>query len=411
MKTVLAAALALLLSGALPASASHDIKVMTLNQYLGADFASLLTAADFNAELVRILEQIAATDFPARAERQARVVAQQKPHLVGLQEVWDLRCADLNPSDGEGCENPRIADTFVDYLDETLAALAARGAHYVDAAVVKNLDLSSIPIPPILPGVPVLPPGLPFTIDGTLAFLVAIDRDVILARKDVSATPVDFGCAKRSEDGCNYQVVLRVPLSIPPLPPIEVSFERGFVGVDATVGSKHYRFVNTHPEIREPVSRDIQCAQAAELIATLEAATTTPGVFSILVGDLNSSPDDVPVAVNPQLNLPEPCSPAEVVPPYQQLVSAGYTDVWTLRRPPDPGFTCCQAPDLLNRRSTLDERIDFIFSAEAPAKVRQTRVVGDRVSDKTPPPPPRLWPSDHAGVVAALRFEDSLAAR
>jgi hypothetical protein len=261
MRKVLAAALALLLSGALPASARHevrhDIKVMTVNQYLGADFASLLAAPDFSAELVRILEQIAATDFAARAERQAREIARRKPHLVGLQEVWDLRCADLDASDGAGCENPAIADAFVNYLDETLAALAARGADYVDAAVVKNLDLSSIQIPSFLPGVPVFPPGLPFTIDGAVAFLVAIDRDVILARKDVAATPVDFGCAKPSEDGCNYQVVLRVPLSIPPLPPIEVSFERGFVGVAATVGSKHYRFVNTHPEIREPVPRDI----------------------------------------------------------------------------------------------------------------------------------------------------------
>lgn len=406
MKKVLAAALALLLSGALPASARDDIRVMTLNQYLGADFASLLTAADFSAELVRILEQIAATDFPARAQRQAREIARRKPHLVGLQEVWDLRCGDLDASDGAGCENPRIADAFVNYLDETLAALAARGADYVDAAVVKNLDLSSIQIPSFLPGVPVFPPGLPFTIDGVLAFLVAIDRDVILARTDVPATPVNFGCAKPSEDGCNYQVVLGVPVPIPPTP-IQVSFERGFVGVDATVGSKHYRFVNTHPEIREPVPRQFQCAQAAELIATLEA-TRPSGFFSIVVGDFNSSPEDEPVTG--PLPLPPPCSPTGVVPPYRQLIAAGYTDIWTLRRHPDPGFTCCQAPDLLNRRSTLDERIDFIFSAEEPAKVRQARVVGDRVSDKTRPPP-RLWPSDHAGVLATLRFEYSMAAR
>jgi endonuclease/exonuclease/phosphatase family metal-dependent hydrolase len=402
MKTALVGSLALLLSGALPASARDDIKVMTLNQYLGADFASLLAppGGDFNAELVRILEQIAATDFQARAERQAREIARRRPHLVGLQEVWDLSCTDLDGSDGAGCESPAIADAFVNYLDETLTALAARGADYVDVAVVHNLDLSSIQISPSSP------PGLPFFIDGVLAFLVAIDRDVILARTDVPATPVDFGCVKPSEDGCNYQVVLDVPVPIPPVP-IQVSFERGFVGADATVGSKHYRFVNTHPEIREPVPRQFQCAQAAELIATLDA-TSSPGVFSIIVGDLNSSPEDEPVTGI--LPLPPPCSPTEVVPPYRQLIAAGYTDIWTLRRPPDPGFTCCQAPDLLNRRSTLDERIDFIFSAVEPAKLRQARVVGDRISDKTRPPP-RLWPSDHAGVLATIRFEGSLAAR
>jgi hypothetical protein len=210
---VLVASLAVSLFGALPAFARDDIKVMTLNQYFGADFASLLAppGGDFNAALVAILEQIVATDFPARVERQAREIARQEPHLVGLQEVLDLSCADLDSSDGKGCEHPAIADAFVDHLDETLAALAARGAHYVDVAVVNNLNLSSIQIP-------LFPPGLPFVIDGVPAFLVAIDRDVILARQDVAAAPVDFGCARPSEDGCNYEVVLGAEVPIPPRP-------------------------------------------------------------------------------------------------------------------------------------------------------------------------------------------------
>ena len=272
MKPVLVASLVVSLCGALPAVASDDIKVMTLNQYLGGDLGSLIAPAggDFNAALVALLEQIAATDFPARVERQAREIARRKPHLVGLQEVLDLSCADLDSADGEGCENPAIADAFLDYLEETLQALAAQGADYVDVAVVNNLDLSSIQIP-------LFPPGLPFFIDGVPAFLVAVDRDVILARTDVPATPVDFGCAKSSEDGCNYQVVLGAEVPIPP-DPIQVSFERGFVAVDATVDFKSYRFVNTHLEIREPVPRQFQCEQAAELIETLEA-TALPGVF------------------------------------------------------------------------------------------------------------------------------------
>lgn len=56
------------------------------------------------------------------------------------------------------------------------------------------------------------------------------------------------------------------------------------------------------------------------------------------------------------------------------------------------------------RLVTLSERIDMIFSLEVPEKVKQVRLVGDRVSDKIPPPGPRLWPSDHAGVVAELEF-------
>jgi endonuclease/exonuclease/phosphatase family metal-dependent hydrolase len=237
-------------------------------------------------------------------------------------------------------------------------------------------------------------------IDGAFATLIAIDRDVILARTDVPAAAADLGCAIRSEDGCNYQFVLDVDVPTP-LGTINVSFERGYVAVDV-VGARTYRFVNTHLEIREPVPRQFQCQQAAELIATLEAATA-PEVELIVVGDLNSSPEDEP-GIGP-FPLSAPCSPDAVVPPYMQLVDAGYSDVWKLRPGKQRGFTCCQDPDLLNRRSLLDERIDFIFASRKPAKVRQARVVGASVSDKTRPPGPRLWPSDHGGVVATLQFK------
>jgi exonuclease III len=154
------------------------------------------------------------------------------------------------------------------------------------------------------------------------------------------------------------------------------------------------------------VPRQFQCEQAAELIEILE--DTTPLGFSlIVVGDLNSSPQDEPVTG--ALPLLPPCSQETVVPPYMQFVDAGYTDIWTLRPGVAPGFTCCQAADLSNRLSTLSERIDVIFSLDRPRRVEQARVVGDRVSDKTRPPGPRLWPSDHGGVVATLQFNYSPA--
>jgi hypothetical protein len=81
---------------------------------------------------------------------------------------------------------------------------------------------------------------------------------------------------------------------------------------------------------------------------------------------------------------------------------AGYTDTWTLRPGKVPGFSCCQLADLSNHQSILDERIDMIFTAEVPEKVK-ARVTGDKVADKTRPA--RLWPSDHGEVVAALEFD------
>jgi len=47
----------------------------------------------------------------------------------------------------------------------------------------------------------------------------------------------------------------------------------------------------------------------------------------------------------------------------------------------------------------------MIFSLQVPAMVKEVRVVGDKASDKTPPPGLRLWPSDHAGLTGELQFE------
>jgi hypothetical protein len=68
------------------------------------------------------------------------------------------------------------------------------------------------------------------------------------------------------------------------------------------------------------------------------------------------------------------------------------------------GFSCCQAEDLLNRKSELYERVDLIFSLAPPRKVQDARLLGESVSDKTPPPGRGLWPSDHASVAARLQY-------
>jgi hypothetical protein len=72
--------------------------------------------------------------------------------------------------------------------------------------------------------------------------------------------------------------------------------------------------------------------------------------------------------------------------------------------PGSDGFTCCQAPDLLNPNSTLSYRIDLVLTRGV--SVENIKLVGDQPSDRTlfPPSDPPLWPSDHAGVLATLRI-------
>jgi endonuclease/exonuclease/phosphatase family metal-dependent hydrolase len=369
------------------AAGRNKVKVMTRNQYLGANLEPVVlaqTPEEFLAEAINVLNTIAVNNFPLRARRLATEILLTRPDLIGLQEVFDFR---LN--------NENVGTPFVDHLAETLEALDDKGLSYVVAATVENLDIT-IPI------------------EG-LGFVQVLDRDVILVREGVDFTPLsgDFSAgglcgvpipnpvseislpptlvSEPSEDGCNYTIVAQV--EDPPLgDPIPI--ERGFVGVDATVRGKTYRFVNTHLEGAQPDPTDsdsaiIQSLQAVELVGTLQA-TTPPGLPLILVGDFNSSPNDA--SVNSDV-------------PYQIIVDGGFADIWD-RNPFkffDPyGLTCCQDDDLLNTTSLLDERLDLIF-------VRGTSFLPLAfVTGRVPIFPlrqPPNWASDHSGVFGKLIFK------
>jgi len=379
MKGFLGLSLSIALMSLVQPGMGADLKVITQNQYLGADVAPLFAAptpAAFNEAAVAALQQIAANQPAERIKALADEIVKGEPALVGLQEVFRFQCTDLAPPvAGQGCDDPSTRDAFGDHLQGTLSAL---NGVYVATAIVTNLSLV-----------------VPLFINGAAVQVEVVDRDVILARGDVTAGPVDFTafqgvgiCLKPSDQGCNYSVVLPAPS-----PFGSILIERGFVAVDATVDGNAYRFVNTHLEQKDPTNPFLslfQAAQAMELIQVLQG--TTPADRSlIVVGDINSSPVD-------------PLILGSVPTPYQQFLGAGFTDAWTLRPGKLPGLTCCQLEDLSNHKSVLYERIDMIFSLDPSEKVKQARVVGATVSDKTPPPGRGLWPSDHGAVTAELQF-------
>jgi hypothetical protein len=416
MKYVFSTTLALALLASAPALGQNRIDVMTQNQYLGADLNPVINADpdDFNDKVIETLEQVAFNDIESRAHALAALIAARLPALVGLQEVFYYECRDLGlPTPGEGCDNPRIRNAFPrDHLGLTLAALDALGESYVAVAEVVNFNTLGVIVPPV----PL--PGIPFVIDGYPALVNFFDRDVILVRGDLAggASPVDFKefqdppwniCLKDSADGCNYSIVAQAELQPPGgEDPILLNIERGFVGVDVTVEGKDYRFINTHLEVQRPsadlLSPFIQAAQSAELIGVL-AATTPPDKSLIVVGDINSSPDD-PFIPLPPGTLPPPFDEG-IIPPYLQFLGSGYTDAWDFVKPAnEPGFSCCQLSDLSNPQSILDERIDVIFAIELKKNVKNVHVLGAEIQDKTLPGP-RLWPSDHGSVAAELQFK------
>jgi endonuclease/exonuclease/phosphatase family metal-dependent hydrolase len=311
-------------------------------------------------------------------------VALTKPDLIGLQEVYDFTVNGSN-----------IGPPFVNHLDETLSALAAKGQSYQVAATLNNLDIT-VPI------------------DG-LGMVRVLDRDVILAREGVEVTSLsgDYSsgglCGVRirnpafgllgpeflestpSEEGCNFTIFLEIPSQFGST----IKVERGFVGIDAKVRGKTYRFVDTHfeqklPDPNNPDSAIFQSLQAAELVGTL-IATTPPDLNLVLLGDFNSWSEDAPIA--------------GITPPYQIIIGAGFADAWDtnpLARFDKDGLTCCEFSDLSNVTSDHYERVDIIF-------VRDTSFFPLAfVTGKIPIFPlsqPPNWASDHGGVFAKLIFK------
>jgi endonuclease/exonuclease/phosphatase family metal-dependent hydrolase len=383
------AVLVVLLVPAAPAGARgpHAIKVMTRNQYLGADLTPVILAQslqEFVDEAKEALTQVAANNFPRRAKGFAREVFLTRPDVIGLQEVFNFTVNGVNSG-----------PPFVDHLAETRNALEAAGLHYVVAGSITHLDVT-----------------VPLDINGdTIPELVrVVDRDVILVKAGLPFTTL-AGDAPAGlcgvlvsvpslpdlqstpfEDGCTYTVVAVVGDS--PVGPIVVN--RGFLGVDVKVAGKTYRVVNTHLEVKQ-LAPIVQFLQAVELAGTL-AATTPPDRTLIALGDFNSSPLDEPLG--------------GILPPYQVLVDpplgfpdAGLEDAWisNVLAPLDPnGFTCCQPAELTNTSSMLNERIDLILVREA-GWFESFAVVTGRVRLLPIATPPN-WASDHAGVFGTLFF-------
>jgi endonuclease/exonuclease/phosphatase family metal-dependent hydrolase len=341
-----------------------EVDVMTRNLYLGADLTPAIGAPNLEAFVAangKILREVTANDFPTRAKGLAQEILEEKPDLVGLQEVALWRTGPVNFE--VLSKGPSATTVRYDYLQELLGQLNKAKPQY---EVVVSQDEFDFEAPADEDKNPATGP-FGADVNGRLTM-----RDVILARRGA-------GVQTANPNAGHFANLLPVKIL-----GTEVPVTRGWVSTDAKVrGSHWFRFVNTHLEAFDPAALvpSFRAKQAAELVAPGGPATSSLPV--VLVGDLNS--DDDTVAPGDQQA-------------YRTLLEAGMVE----RSTGNP-LSCCLKSSLLaedagGNVADFNHQVDHVMTRDPSQISLQSSAVTGLL------PVNGFWNSDHAGLFSALRF-------
>lgn len=369
LRTMFAGVTAGVLAGAVvaaapPAQAGENggtLKVMTQNLYLGADLFPAVEAAsqgtgEFLLAAAKVYQEAMASDFPARAAAMAKTVKQQRPDIIGVQEVTQWFATRYTST---GAELPTA-----DFLKILKKALAAEGLKYKVLGVSENASLG--PFPYIDPAMNCGQPGGTLPTSWPCAIQMK-DRDVILVNTQTKGLTYQKKSVKSGQFKAQQQFTVAGTT---------VSFSRGYVYADMTYGGAKFRFANTHLEVGGE-SAGIQHKQGKQFIKIVQKGASTV----IATGDFNT---DAYGTYSPKT--------------YRTLTKSYFADSWNKKKD-GTGFTCCQNALLSNPASENNSRIDLILT-HGKVKAKGGRTTNDTPFRQAPPP---LWESDHAGVVTKLK--------
>jgi len=322
------------------ATTDRDVKIMTRNLYLGADLIPLAVQPDlatFEQAAAARFQTVLKNDFPTRAKAIAGEIAKEKPDLIGIQEAAVWKKSPDGVKDGNATEATVLV---YDSVAELMKALKARKLSY--KVVVKRawFDYEA-------------PTALGHDVRLT-------QQDVVLARIG-SGARVKLGTSFKGGFTATFDVNTQAGLARSP---------RGWVGVNAKIGGRSFRFVTTH---LEAYSAEISKKQMQQLLKQPLASKKRQ---SILVGDFNSDP-----------KAKQPSA-------YRTALDAGFFNPFPRRA------TCCFDEDLTQTTKKLETWIDHIV-VRPRARLLRSRIVGSLPSDRSG----GLWPSDHAGIAGTLRLK------
>jgi hypothetical protein len=363
----LCAVLSVLGAGPVYADENRDrsVTVMTQNLYQGTEFRNFQALAGTTPTLEQALAATTAdygtyiaTRFKDRARQIAAEIAQNRPALIGLQEVATWHAGAFVGAHPFALPAPVTED----FTQELLAALAAEGMQYAVASRHDNNFTLAFPI---------------FTGQGLLA-VGMVESGVILARSDLP--PGRLKLSNPQSGTFNARIPL-IPNPLDPDPPHGFQFTNSWQSIDATMGGKAFRFITTHLDALAPGGA-VSGPQAQELLAG-PANTSLP---VLVTGDMNSGPAVAPAA-------------------YNALSAGGLSDTWTAAGLGAPPLTCCHlAPNDLSSdpNAPFTEDPDHVFTRGS-FSVLDEHLVGNTPQSQAPEP--FIWPSDHAGIVATLALQ------
>jgi hypothetical protein len=315
------------------------LTVMSRNLYVGGDLFLPFDPAtqDPLAAASQVFADVLASDVPARMQAIAAEISMARPDLVGLQEAFRIVVTPI------GATAPVLLD--LDFVSLVVDALAEMPGPAYRVVVEEEHTVLTLPLPA----------------DGVQVTIV--DRDAILADADVVV---------RSAGGGDFAARFETSLA-----GIPVVLLRGWVEAVVKHQGVELTFVNTHLETK--AFGPLQSLQANELADRFEGVEPL-----VVVGDMNSDPEDPPTV------LPTPYA----------ILTGFLTDVWPLVGD-GAGLTCCFDADLTPPSRDLFERVDLVLFAGTITPLSAYRVGLDPLEALG-----GRWPSDHAGVVATLRLEN-----
>ncbi|RNJ26686.1 endonuclease/exonuclease/phosphatase family protein [Halosegnis longus] len=240
----------------------------------------------------------------------------------------------------EGALVERDGEPVFDFLSLFERGVAEAGGEYRRVAVSPNADIT-----------------LPAAHDGEEFDVRFHDRDALFVREDVAVEATDAQQftvnASRRLDGRRLVAT------------------RGFCRADCFVDGVPVVGISTHLSAADRRIRYVQAQALANQLPEERAL--------VLLADLNSRP----LAEDPSA---------------YSLLAGQLTDAAAATG--EPGFTCCRDPTLDG--GGLGFRLDFVLTG-GPARPLGTRLTAVDDAARVQAGDQRLWPSDHAGVVADLR--------